>query len=122
MAAVSDDELSREELRAFLQRIEDPEASATNLQIKALDREFYEIICRMADCALAELLIQAGAQMFAEESAADLFIPPTGLQFWRDNRLKLTGALLDQNVELVRIFARSLNRYLAARVASIQDG
>ena len=116
-AARCQDEGLRQELRVLLGRIEAADAPEDRIGV---EEELHNIVFRMVDRPLFELLARVTTQVSRAQSAPLLFPGDEGVAAWKTGRRRIVQAILDQDVglalfEAVRYRQGVLSRLSAAR-------
>jgi DNA-binding FadR family transcriptional regulator len=116
-AARCDDEGLRAELRALLARIE---AADTPEDRVGVEEELHNIVFRMVDRPLFELLARVTTQISRAHRAPLLFPGDEGVAEWRAGRRRILQAILDRDVGLTLFEAVRYRQSVLGRLAAVR--
>lgn len=116
-AARCPDEAPRVELRALLPRIDAADTAEERILV---EEELHNIVFRMVDRPLFEMLARVTSQVAAGQQEPLLFPGEAGVAAWKEGRRRIVQAILDGDVgltlfEAVRYRQGMLGRLAAAR-------
>lgn len=111
-AAGCTDKAAQDQLKAFISNVEEC-PSLDN--VSELELEFQDLLFRMVDRPLFELLTRMTMRFAASRPAGALKQGVLPLDRWQSGRLRIINAILDGDAELARFEAERNNRRLLLR-------
>jgi DNA-binding FadR family transcriptional regulator len=97
----------RDALRAFCERLAD---SGDDADVAGLEGEFHDLLFHMAERPLYEILSRVTLHLSVSQAGPVLFTGPTGLAAWRQGRLQIIAAVLENDAARARFEANRHNR------------
>lgn len=118
-AALSTNESLREDLRVLAQSIDSRDTSEQRV---AFENQMHDILFRMVDRPLMELLARVAMRHYTEHPTPSLYVGEEGVARWKAQRHEIVNAILGRDPELARFEAARRRNDLVKRIATGPTG
>lgn len=117
-AARADDGEQRDALRELHGRIEQCDTADERIRF---ERELREVLFKLVERPLLELLCRITTQLHGVQSRPLLFSDAEGVRAWKDGRRRILEAILQRDDELARFESERYRREVLARVTRLRE-
>ncbi|MDB5425537.1 MAG: GntR family transcriptional regulator [Phenylobacterium sp.] len=112
LAAQSNDEALREELRQIGERIEDPRALSDGHYLVEMERIFYDAIFKLAANPLGELIVRVTFRLYFDRLGPTALDGASGAREWQRTRARMVRGVLERDGDYLELISRKFNRAL----------
>ena len=113
-AALCANESLREQIRSLSERVD---GCDTPEQRIALENELRDLLFKMVERPLIELLLRVTSQLYTESRSTTVFVGQEGEVAWKNGRRRILQAILEQDQELARFEAERYRQQVLSRMA-----